>query len=69
MRTLYMIGNTRFDPAWLWGWDEAIARIRAAFRDAYERMRAEYRQRILPGNTLRLFPKLDVWLERKSKNK
>ena len=38
MRTLYMIGNTHFDPAWLWTWDEAMAGIRATFRAALERM-------------------------------
>ena len=38
MNTLYMIGNTHFDPAWLWTWDEAMAGIRATFRAALERM-------------------------------
>lgn len=38
MNTLYMIGNTHFDPAWLWTWDEAMASIRATFRAALERM-------------------------------
>ena len=38
MKTLYMIGNTHFDPAWLWTWDEAMAGIRATFRAALERM-------------------------------
>lgn len=36
--TLYMIGNTHFDPVWLWTWDEAMASIRATFRSALERM-------------------------------
>lgn len=27
MRKLYMIGNTHFDPVWLWKWDEAMASI------------------------------------------
>ena len=38
MNTLYMIGNTHFDPVWLWTWDEAMASIRATFRSALERM-------------------------------
>ena len=38
MNTLYMIGSTHFDPAWLWTWDEAMAGIRATFRAALERM-------------------------------
>ena len=33
-----MIGNTHFDPAWLWTWDEAMASIRATFISALERM-------------------------------
>lgn len=36
--TLYMIGNTHFDPVWLWTWDEAMASIRATFRSALLRM-------------------------------
>ena len=39
MRRLYVIGNTHFDPAWLWTWDEAMASIRATFRSALERMK------------------------------
>lgn len=38
MNTLHMIGNTHFDPAWLWTWDEAMASIRATFISALERM-------------------------------
>lgn len=38
MRKLYMIGNTHFDPVWLWKWDEAMASIRATFRSALDRM-------------------------------
>ncbi|MGI6691041.1 MAG: glycoside hydrolase family 38 C-terminal domain-containing protein [Christensenellales bacterium] len=38
MNTLWMIGNTHFDPAWLWTWDEAMASIRATFRSALARM-------------------------------
>ncbi len=41
MGTLYMIGNTHFDPVWLWRWDEAMASIRATFRSALERMQEE----------------------------
>ncbi len=35
---LYMIGNTHFDPVWLWKWDESMASIRATFRSALDRM-------------------------------
>lgn len=38
MKKLYMIGNTHFDPVWLWRWDEAMASIRATFRSALNRM-------------------------------
>ena len=38
---LYMIGNTHFDPVWLWTWDEAMASIRATFRSALCRMDEE----------------------------
>lgn len=41
MRRIYMIGNTHFDPAWLWTWDEAMASIRATFRSALERMKED----------------------------
>ena len=41
MNTLYMIGSTHFDPAWLWTWDEAMAGIRATFRAALERMKED----------------------------
>ena len=36
-----MIGNTHFDPVWLWRWDEAMASIRATFRSALERMKED----------------------------
>ena len=36
--TLFMIGNTHFDPVWLWTWEEAMASIRATFRSALARM-------------------------------
>jgi len=39
MKTYYMIGNTHFDPVWLWRWDEAMASIRATFRSALDRMK------------------------------
>lgn len=38
MNRYYMVGNTHFDPVWLWTWDEAMASIRATFRSALERM-------------------------------
>ena len=34
-----MIGNTHFDPVWLWRWDEALPSITATFRSALERMK------------------------------
>lgn len=34
----YMIGNTHFDPVWLWHWEDAMASIRATFRSALDRM-------------------------------
>ncbi len=39
MKKVYMIGNTHFDPVWLWKWDEAMFSITATFRSALERMR------------------------------
>lgn len=33
-----MIGNTHFDPVWLWKWGEGMASIRATFRSALDRM-------------------------------
>ena len=41
MRKLYLIGNTHFDPVWLWKWDEAMASIRATFRAALDRMKED----------------------------
>ena len=38
MKKLYMIGNTHFDPVWLWRWDEALASIGSTFRSALDRM-------------------------------
>ncbi len=38
MAKKYCIGNTHFDPVWLWTWDEAMASIRATFRSALQRM-------------------------------
>ena len=35
---VYMVGNTHFDPVWLWTWDEGMASIRATFRSALDRM-------------------------------
>ncbi len=38
MKDIYMIGNTHFDPVWLWRWDEAMTSIHATFRSALDRM-------------------------------
>ncbi len=38
MKNIYMIGNTHFDPVWLWKWDEAMASIHSTFRSALDRM-------------------------------
>jgi len=38
MKKQYCIGNTHFDPVWLWQWHEAMASIRATFRAALDRM-------------------------------
>ncbi len=38
MKNIYMIGNTHFDPVWLWRWDEAMASIHSTFRSALDRM-------------------------------
>ncbi len=38
MKKVYMIGNTHFDPVWLWKWDEAMSSISATFRSALQRM-------------------------------
>lgn len=39
MKKVFMIGNTHFDPVWLWKWDEAMSSITATFRSALERMK------------------------------
>lgn len=41
MKKFHMIGNTHFDPVWLWKWDEAMASIRATFRSALDRMKED----------------------------
>ncbi len=41
MKKYSMIGNTHFDPVWLWTWDEAMASIRATFRSALDRMKED----------------------------
>ena len=41
MRKIFMVGNTHFDPVWLWKWDESMASIRATFRAALERMKED----------------------------
>ena len=38
MKKIFMIGNTHFDPVWLWRWDEAMASIHSTFRSALDRM-------------------------------
>lgn len=38
MNTIFAIGNTHFDPVWLWTWDEAMAGIRSTFASALARM-------------------------------
>ena len=38
MKKIYMVGNTHFDPVWLWRWDEAMSSITATFRSALARM-------------------------------
>ena len=38
MNKIYMIGNTHFDPVWLWKWDEAMSSITATFKAALDRM-------------------------------
>ena len=38
MKKIYMIGNTHFDPVWLWRWDEAMSSIHSTFRSALDRM-------------------------------
>ena len=40
-KKIHMIGNTHFDPVWLWRWDEALASIRATFHAALERMKED----------------------------
>ena len=39
MKRIVMVGNTHFDPVWLWHWDEALSSITATFRSALERMK------------------------------
>ncbi len=38
MKKICMVGNTHFDPVWLWRWNEAMSSITATFRSALERM-------------------------------
>ena len=38
---VYMVGNTHFDPVWLWTWDEGMTSIRATFRSALDRMKED----------------------------
>jgi len=39
MKQIFMVGNTHYDPVWLWKWDEALSSITATFRSALERMK------------------------------
>lgn len=41
MKRIDMIGNTHYDPVWLWRWDEALSSIIATFRSALDRMKEE----------------------------
>ena len=54
MNRYYMVGNTHFDPVWLWTWDEAMAGIRATFRSALDRMK-EHNQYIYSFTTPPVF--------------
>lgn len=38
MKKIFMVGNTHFDPVWLWKWDEAMSSIISTFRSALARM-------------------------------
>jgi len=38
VKKIYMVGNTHFDPVWMWHWNEALSAITATFRAALERM-------------------------------
>ena len=38
MKKIYAVGNTHFDPVWLWQWNEAMTSIHATFRSALDRM-------------------------------
>ncbi len=38
MKNIYAVGNTHFDPVWLWKWEEAMASIHSTFRSALDRM-------------------------------
>lgn len=61
MNKLYMIGNTHFDPVWLWKWDEAMSSITATFRSALERM-TEYSEFIYSFTT----PPVFEWIKQTS---
>lgn len=38
MKKFIMVGNTHFDPVWLWRWDEALSSITATLRQALKLM-------------------------------
>ena len=61
MKKVYMIGNTHFDPVWLWTWDEAMSSISATFRSALDRME-EYPEFIYSFST----PPVFEWIKKTS---
>ena len=63
MKKFYMVGNTHFDPVWLWRWDEAMSSISATFRSALDRMN-EYEDFIYSFAT----PPVFEWIRRTSPN-
>lgn len=57
----YCIGNTHFDPVWLWTWDEALSSIRATFRSALDRMNeySDYTYSFCTPATFEMIEKID----------
>lgn len=57
----YCIGNTHFDPVWLWTWDEALSSIRATFRSALDRMNEypDYTYSFCTPATFEMIEKID----------
>lgn len=58
---IYCIGNTHFDPVWLWTWDEALSSIRATFRSALDRMKEypDYTYSFCTPATFEMIEKID----------